>query len=66
MWPRFGKAASDFEREVKIELDYLKKVHGADALRVALEKSRRPGQRTFRRHVLDEVVKRLSDVADGD
>lgn len=49
-----------FEREVKIEMELLQKLHGDDAARVAAEKAARPTNRTARQKVLDEAVRRLS------
>lgn len=58
----FGKRTrrEAFEREVRIELELLRKLHGDDAARVAAEKAARPTNRTARRKVLEETVKRLS------
>lgn len=50
----------DFEREVKIEMELLRKLHGDEALRIAAEKAARPTNRTIRRKVLEETVRRLS------
>ena len=50
----------DFEREVRIEVEYLTKLHGEEAARVAAEKADRPGNRTQRRKVLVEAHRRLS------
>ncbi|MCF8506452.1 MAG: hypothetical protein K9G59_16195 [Caulobacter sp.] len=49
-----------FEREVRIEVEFLRKLHGDDALRVAREKAARPTNRTARRKVLEETARRLS------
>ena len=58
----FGKRTrrEAFEREVRIELELLRKLYGDDAARVAAEKAARPTNRTARRKVLEETVKRLS------
>lgn len=50
-----------FEREVRIEIELLRKLHGDDAARVAAEKAARPTNRTARRKVLEETVRRLTD-----
>lgn len=59
----FGKRArrEQFEREVRIEIELLRKVHGDDALRVAQEKAVRPTNRTARRKVLEETARRLAN-----
>lgn len=49
-----------FEREVKIEMELLQKLHGDEAARVAAEKAVRPTNRTLRRKVLEETARRLS------
>lgn len=49
-----------FEREVRIEVEFLRKLHGDDALRVAREKAARPTNRTARRKELEETARRLS------
>jgi hypothetical protein len=49
-----------FEREVRIEVEILRKLHGDEALRVAREKAARPTNRTARRKVLEEAVRQLS------
>lgn len=49
----------NFKRDVTVELEYLTKVHGEDALRVAREKAARPNLRTARRKILEAVVRRL-------
>jgi len=48
------------EREVRLEIDYLRKLHGDEALAVAREKLERPTNRTNRRRILKETVRRLS------
>jgi hypothetical protein len=50
-----------FEREVRIEIEILRKLHGDDAINVAREKAARPTNRTARRHVLEEAARRLTD-----
>ena len=59
----FGNRArrEKFEREVRIEIELLRKLHGDDALRVAQEKAVRPTNRTARRKVLEETVRRLGN-----
>jgi hypothetical protein len=52
---------ADFEREVDIEIEILTKIHGQDAARVAREKAVRPTNRTHRRRVLEEAVRRLDE-----
>ena len=58
----FGKKArrESFEREVRIEMELLTKLHGDEAARVAGEKAARPTNRTTRRKVLEEPARRLS------
>ena len=48
-----------FEREVIVEVEYLRRLHGEEAARVAREKAARPGQRTLRRKVLEAAAARL-------
>ena len=58
----FGNKArrSAFEREVRIEIEILRKLHGDDAPRVAIDKAARPTNRTARQKVLEEVVRQLN------
>jgi len=49
-----------FEREVRIEMGLLRKLHGDEAARVAGEKAVRPTNRTVRRKVLEETARRLA------
>ena len=49
-----------FEHEVLLEIEFLRKRHGEDALLVAQAKVVRPENRTRRRQVLEEVVRRLA------
>ena len=58
----FGKKTrrESFEREVRIEVELLRKIHGDDAARVAAEKAVRPTNRTARRKVLEAAAKRLA------
>jgi len=60
----FGKKTNEtwFEHEVLLEMEFLRKLHGDDAARVADEKAARPENRTRRRRVLEEVARRLSGV----
>lgn len=57
----FGQLGGNesFNREVAVEVDYLTKLHGEDALRVAREKAARPNIRSARRKVLEAAVRRL-------
>lgn len=57
----FGRNGSsgDFARDVAIEVEYLKNLHGERALTVAREKAARPEIRTHRRKVLNAAVERL-------
>lgn len=57
----FGRKArqESFEREVRIEIELLSKLHGDQAARVAAEKAARPTNRTTRRKVLEEAARRL-------
>ena len=61
----FGRKAHqlEFEREVRIEMEILTKLHGADAARVAREKADRPTNRTARRKVLEEAARQLGELA---
>lgn len=52
-----------FEREVRVELEFLRKLHGEDAARIAAEKAARPTNRTARRKVLREAARRLASEA---
>lgn len=54
-----------FEREVSLEIEILRKLHGEDAHRVAVEKAGRPTNRTARRKVLEETVRRLSEAGEA-
>ncbi len=49
-----------FEREVRVEIEYLTKVYGDDASRVAAEKAARPSNRTQRRKILEEAHRRMT------
>lgn len=49
-----------FEHEVLLEIEFLQKRYGDDALRIAEEKAVRPENRTRRRQVLEEVARRLA------
>jgi hypothetical protein len=56
----FGqKAQMDFQREVRLEIEHLRQVYGADAARIAHEKAARPTNRTARRKVLEEAARQL-------
>ena len=59
----FGNKArrSLFDREVKIEIEILLKLHGDGAAQVAREKAARPSNRTARRKVLEEAARRLNN-----
>lgn len=59
MW-KFGIDRDMLVREVQIEVEYLAKIHGADAVRIATEKAARPHLRSFRRSVLTEAAKELA------
>lgn len=56
----FGRKTQEaaFEHEVLLEMEFLRKLHGDDAVRVAGEKAGRPENRTRRRLVLEEVARR--------
>ncbi len=56
----FGRHDRDLEREIRIEMEYLTKLHGDDAARIALEKAARPKLRTVRRRVLEATARRLA------
>lgn len=49
-----------FRTEVRIEVNYLREVHGADALERALARASDPHLRHFRRLVALEAAKALS------
>ncbi len=57
----FGRNGSqgDFARDVATEVEYLKNLHGEEALAVARQKAARPSLRTRRRKVLNAAVERL-------
>lgn len=57
----FGRndSSGDFARDVAIEVEYLKSMHGDQALTVAREKAARRSIRTHRRRVLNAAVDRL-------
>lgn len=59
----FGSKArrSAFEREVQIEIEILRKLHGESAAIVAREKADRPSNRTARRKVLEEAARQLNN-----
>ena len=59
----FGSKArrSAFEREVRIEIEILRKLHGEAAAQVAREKADRPSNRTARRRVLEEAARQLNN-----
>lgn len=61
----FGSKArrSAFEREVQIEIEILRKLHGEGAAIVAREKADRPTNRTARRKVLEEAARQLGNEA---
>ena len=52
-----------FERDVRIEIELLTKLHGENAAQIAAEKAARPTTRTRRRLVLEEAQRRLSGQA---
>lgn len=54
-----SRGSDDFQREVVVEVQYLTKLHGEDALRIAREKADRPELRTQRRKVLEAAVRQL-------
>lgn len=59
----FGSKArrSAFDREVQIEIQILRKLHGDAAGRIAQEKALRPSNRTARRKVLEEAARQLGN-----
>lgn len=61
----FGSKArrSAFDREVQIEIEILRKLHGDTAAQVAREKAQRPTNRTARRKVLEEAARQLNNEA---
>lgn len=62
----FGRKerSQDLEREVILEIEILRKLHGDDALRVAREKAGRTTNRSFRQKVLDAAARRLGSEGD--
>jgi hypothetical protein len=52
---------SAFDREVQIEIEILRKLHGESAGQVAKEKAARPTNRTARRKVLEEAARQLNN-----
>lgn len=64
----FGSKArrNAFEREVRLEIEILRKLHGDDAHRVAVEKAQRPTNRTARRKVLEEAARQLGGASAGE
>lgn len=56
----FFKTNEELAREVHVEINYLTKLYGDDAGRVALEKAQRPRLRTIRRRVLQEAARQLA------
>jgi hypothetical protein len=63
----FGYRArrSAFDREVQIEIETLRKLHGDGAAQVAKEKAARPTNRTVRRKVLEEAARKLNNEPEG-
>lgn len=59
MFDRLFARRDEFEREVRMEVEYLLRLHGADAARVARERAARPNLRTVRRKVLEAAAMRL-------
>lgn len=61
----FGSKArrSEFDREVRTEIQILRKLHGEAAGQVARAKAERPTNRTARRKVLEEAARRLNGEA---
>lgn len=59
----FGSKArrSAFDREVRIEIEILRKLHGEAAAQVAREKAERPTNRSARRRVLEEAARQLNN-----
>lgn len=58
----FGRLLSrrdEFEREVRIEIEYLRRLHGSEAAKIAREKAARPRLRSTRRKVLEAAASRL-------
>jgi hypothetical protein len=51
--------SADFDRDVRIEIQYLETLHGAEALNVATVLAARPHLRTWRRKVLKATVREL-------
>jgi hypothetical protein len=57
----FFRNSEDLAREVYVEVNYLTKLYGDDAGRIALEKAQRPRLRTLRRRVLQEAARQLAN-----
>ncbi len=54
------KRSPHFGTEVRIEVNYLREVHGAEAYELALARSQDPQLRHFRRLVAGEAAKALA------
>jgi hypothetical protein len=50
----------DFEREVRLEVAYLRDLHGDQAATVARERAARPRLAGHRRRVIEEAARRLA------
>lgn len=59
MFWRSREKSNEFLHEVLVEVEYLRRLHGLDAARVAAEKAARPNLRTLRRKVLTAAAERL-------
>lgn len=50
----------DFEREVLLEIAYLRDLHGENALQAAKDRAERPRLGGLRRRVIEEAARRLA------
>jgi hypothetical protein len=51
---------NDFEREVLLEMSYMRDLHGEDAHLIARERAARPRLGGSRRRVIEEAARRLA------
>ncbi len=54
------KNRDDFEREVLLEMAYVRDLHGENAYQVAKERAERPRLGGSRRRVIEEAARRLA------
>ncbi|WGM39010.1 hypothetical protein [Caulobacter sp. NIBR1757] len=61
--PKTNRA--DFEREVLLEIAYMRDLHGDEAYLVATERARRPHLGGPRKRVIEEAARRLAAEDNG-